>query len=168
MHSCNHDPEVGVAALQDLALNLHRQSLVSEDIPGLTNSEFRHGMAMAAQIVETLAGVVEQFSINMAAVDCYTSDDYLGDFIKLASRTVEDIGQALGALGMYSQAKEIRQYAFVLSFRDSMAVLPEFKMPGDCSPGVFLEDMLSSSKSFQIFLLMLVLVLSTRTLVFLS
>jgi len=63
LHSCNHDPEVGVAALQDLALNLHRQSLVSEDIPGLTNSEFRHRMTIAAQIVETLAGVVEQFSV---------------------------------------------------------------------------------------------------------
>jgi len=75
--------------------------------------------------------------INVANIDCYTSEDYLGDTIQLASRTVEDIGQALGALEFYSEAKEVRQYAaFVLSFRDSMEALSEFKMAGDCSPGV--------------------------------
>ena len=69
----------------------------------------------------------------MATIDCYTSEDYLGDFIRVASRTIDDMAQvaydeygnlfnvlyqAIGALEYYEVAKEIRQYAaFVLSFK---------------------------------------------------
>merc|ERR1711935_693915 len=49
---------------------------------------------------------------------------------------VEDIPKAFGALLLYNEAKEIRQYAaFVFSFKESLTVLPEFKIPGDCTPG---------------------------------
>jgi len=132
---CHHDSDVAVNALHDLALNLYKQSLV-EDVPNINNALVRQNILRAAQVTEILAGLVDHFTMNLARIDCYTSEDYLGDFITLASRTIEDIAQAFGALLLYNEAKEIRQYAaFVFSFKESMRVLPEFNIPGDCTPG---------------------------------
>merc|ERR1712106_518477 len=132
---CHHDPDVAVNALHDLALNLYKQSLV-EDIPNINNALVRQNILWAAQVTDILAGFLDHFTMNLARIDCYTSEDYLGDFITLASRTIDDIAQAFGALLLYNEAKEIRQYAaFVSSFKESMRVLPDFNIPGDCTPG---------------------------------
>merc|ERR1711935_301532 len=133
---CHHDPDVSVTALHNLALNLYKQSLV-EDIPNISNSLVRQNLLWASQVTEVLAGLLDHFTMNLARIDCYTSRDYLGDFIRLASRTIDDIAQAFGALELYNEAKELRHYAaFVLSFKESLTAMPEFRVPGDCRPGV--------------------------------
>jgi len=132
---CRTDTQTAANAIHDLALNLYRQSLV-DDTPNIINEGVRRNLLWSAQVTEALASVLDHFFISLSTIDCYTSEDYLGDFIRVGSRTISDIAQALGALGLYSTAKEVRQYAsFVGSFKDSLSVLPEFKMPGDCRPG---------------------------------
>jgi len=133
---CQTDLQTASDSLHDLAFNLFKQTLV-QDVPDIMNEGVRASLLWSAQITEAFASVLDHFFISLSTIDCYTSEDYLGDFINVGSRTINDIAQAMGSLGMYSEAKEVRQYAkFVSSFKDSMAVLPEFKVPGDCRPGL--------------------------------
>merc|ERR1712106_579898 len=81
---CHHDPDVSVTALHNLALNLYKQSLV-EDIPNISNSLVRQNLLWASEVTEVIAGLLDHFTMNLARIDCYTSEDYLGDFIRLAS-----------------------------------------------------------------------------------
>jgi len=134
---CQANAEVGVDALRSLALNLYRQSLV-EDIPNVLVPTARQNLHMSARVTEAISNIVDHFSKNVAESSCYTSTNAFGDFIDVLGATLGDIGEAFGALEYFEGAKVIRQYSkFVLSIKDSLGDLPEFKTPGDCSPGAF-------------------------------
>jgi len=134
---CQANAEIGVDALRNLALNLYRQSLV-EDIPNVLVPTARQSLYMSARLTEAISNIVDHFSKNIAKASCYTSTDAFGDFIEVLGATLGDIGEAFGALEYFEGAKVIRQYSkFVLSIKESLGGVPEFKTPGDCSPGTF-------------------------------
>jgi len=133
--TCQTDAGVGVDALRNLALNLYGQSMVG-DIPNVITPSVRKNLYMAARVTEAISNMVDHFSKNVARTSCYTSTDAFGDFIEVLSASISDIGEALGALEYFEGAKEIRQYAkFILSIKDSLVNVPDFKIKGDCSPG---------------------------------
>jgi len=133
--TCVAIADVGVEGLRALALNLYRQSQV-RDIPNLITSEVRENFYMAARVVEAASNMIDHFGKNAGQINCYTSTDAFGDFIVMISSTFSDLGEGAGALQYFEVASELRQYAkFILSIKDTVEDLPEFKTKGDCSPG---------------------------------
>jgi len=130
---CLTDPEAGVKAIRDLALVLYKLSLV-EDIPGLQTRDTAENFEYAAQIVEGLSNVVERYLKNLAEIDCETTADPMAAYTKLSAETVNDVGQFMGSLGYYENAKSVREQAsFLFSIADSVSDLDE--RPLDCSSG---------------------------------
>merc|ERR1719369_1793060 len=132
---CNKQRDIGVTAMRDLGIVLYKMSLL-EDIPNIVTQGFRDYLYRSARILEASSNVVDHIGKNRELQDCFTSEDFMGDFIRLGAATIYDLAEAMGALGFFVEAKKTRQYAqFVDSMGDTMEGLEEFRIPGDCSPG---------------------------------
>jgi len=133
--TCIAIADVGIEGLRELALNLYRQSKVG-DIPNIITREVRQNFYMAARVIEAASNMVDHYGKNAGQINCYTSTDAFGDFIEMFAATISDLGEGAGALEYFEVAKELRQYSkFILSLKNSLEDLPEFKTKGNCSPG---------------------------------
>jgi hypothetical protein len=135
---CGGSGRGGINAMREIAQVLYKLA-TRDDIPLLSFSKNKkESFLRYSQIVEVLTNVLDRYRKNLAKIDCFTSEDFLGDTVHLVSETLYSIAEALGALGYLPLAKEVRQYAaFTASTVDSLGSLSQFKIPGDCSSGSF-------------------------------
>merc|ERR1712025_36250 len=137
---CGGSPEKGIKALRDMALIFYKMSQI-EEIPFLDfNKERKDRLKNTALITEASTNVLDHFRENLAKRDCFTSKDFLGDFVYLTAETLDDLAGALGVLGYLPVARETRQYAaFTASIVSSLEKVSGFRIPDDCSSGKLLK-----------------------------
>lgn len=133
---CRVAPEKGLIAMRDLSLTLFKLSEI-EGSPLLTfTAPVKENLRWSALVTEAFSNMLDHFQKNIAKIDCYTTTNFFGDFVRLGAETISDMGEVLGALGHFVEAKEVRQYAaFTQSILVSLDKFDNFQFPGDCGPG---------------------------------
>merc|ERR1712106_278632 len=133
---CGGNQEKGIKSMRDMALVLYKISLIN-DIPFINfDEEERSTLKNTAQFIEAITNALDHMRKFLINQDCFTSKDFLGDFLSLASEVIYNASEILGVLGFLPQAKEGRQYAaFTASLKDSIGKTAGFTFPDSCSPG---------------------------------